>query len=435
LSFSVSNKERVYEILEFGERIDGSSLFSSIEPEKSDIYIMPRVERSFVNPFALLPTLNILCDYLDEAGKPLDVAPRNVLTKAAEKLCSSTGIDLRALAELEFYIIAKQEAEALFPEGSDKNYHESAPFARFEDLRNEILAMLAVVGIPTKYAHGEVGLIRAKDDLLMEQHEIEFVPQHLPKMADTIAIAKWVVRNVCMRRGVSVSFVPKIDLTHAGTGMHIHLCGLKNGENIVAKDDGTLSDEALEMIGGILKFAPSLSAFGNPTPISYLRFVARKESPMQICWSTRNRLALMRVPLWWSFRKRARTSGDCRETFEYRASDAFADTYLLLAGLAVAVNYGLEHTEEALATSRNLHVEAADRRRKRLRTLPVSCSESADNLEVNRKYYESDGVFPKELIDNTVARLKAYKDGDMWKEMSRKPQMFGKMLREYLHYG
>jgi glutamine synthetase len=101
----------------------------------------------------------------------------------------------------------------------------------------------------------------------------------------------------------------------------------------------------------------------------------------------------------------------------------------------VAVNYGLEHTEEALATSRNLHVEAADRRRKRLRTLPVSCSESADNLEVNRKYYESDGVFPKELIDNTVARLKAYKDGDMWKEMSRKPQMFGKMLREYLHYG
>lgn len=434
LSFSVSDTDRIYEILEFGERVDGSSLFSSIEPGKSDIYIMPKMERAFVNPFSPLPTLNILCDYLDEAGKPLDVAPRNVLTRADERLRSSTGITLRALAELEFYIIAKMEAEALFPVGADKNYHESTPFTKFEDVRNEILTTLAIVGIPTKYAHCEVGSIH-EGNLLMEQHEIEFVPQRLPKMADNVAIAKWVIRNVCMRHGVSASFVPKIDLTHAGTGMHIHLCALKNGKNIGPNDDGTLSDEALEMIGGILRFAPSLSAFGNPTPISYLRFVARKESPMHICWSARNRLALVRIPLWWSFKKRDRKPEDCRETFEYRASDAFADTYLLLAGLAIAVNYGLEHAEEASKTARDLHIEAAPGRQKKLRVLPVSCGESADSLEKDRGSYEEGQVFPKELIDNTVAKLRAYRDRDTLKEVSQKPRVFEKMLNKYLHYG
>jgi glutamine synthetase len=238
-----------------------------------------------------------------------------------------------------------------------------------------------------------------------------------------------------MRHGVSVSFVPKIDLTHAGTGMHIHMCALKNGENIVANHDGTLSDEAQEMIGGILRFAPSLSAFGNPTPISYLRFIAHKESPMHICWSARNRLALVRIPLWWSFKKKEKKPDDHRETFEYRAPDAFANAYLLLAGLAVAANYGLEHAEEALRTALDLHVEATGRRQRKLRILPVSCSESADNLEKDRGGYERGGVFPKMVIDKTVAKLRAYDDGNMRKEMSRKPQLFEKMLMEYLHYG
>jgi glutamine synthetase len=81
-SFSTSNKERVREILENGERVDGSSLFSFIEPGKSDIFVIPRIDKGFMNPFTILPTLNVLSDYLDENGKPLDVAPQNVLGRA-----------------------------------------------------------------------------------------------------------------------------------------------------------------------------------------------------------------------------------------------------------------------------------------------------------------------------------------------------------------
>jgi glutamine synthetase len=435
LSFFTADKKRVYEILDLGERVDGSNLFPYFEPGKSDIYIMPKFDRGFVNPFSTVPSLNLLCDYLDENGKPLEVAPKNVLARAEEKLRSSTGVVLKALAELEFYVICRQEAAMLFSGASDKNYHESAPFSKFEGLRNEVLVTLGNVGVATKYGHGEVGWVFGKDNVLMEQHEVEFMPQGLAEMADTIAVAKWIIRNVCAKYGVSVSFSPKIALEHAGTGMHIHLCVLKNGENLIANPDETLSTEAMKMIGGILKFASSLSAFGNPTPVSYLRFIARKESPMHICWSARNRLALIRIPLWWKFRKKSEEKDSCRETFEYRAPDAFANAYLLFAGIALAVNYGLKNGEESLKIAENLHIEEAGGKRKRLKVLPRSCSESAKNLKKDRKFYEADNVFPRKVIDKTIEKLKAYRDKDLWKNLADKPEKIENVVRQHLHYG
>ena len=435
LSFSATNGNRVHEILEFGERVDGSNLFSFIDPDRSDIYIKPKIGRAFINPFSKLPTLNVLCEYLDEHGKPLDVAPKSVLERVEEKLRSSTGIFLKALAELEFYMISKYENETPFLGAPDKNYHESTPFAKFEDLRNDVLATLASVGIATKYGHSEVGRVFGKGDTFMEQQEVEFLPQNLVEMAETIAIAKWVIRNVCAKYGVSVSFSPKIALEHVGNGMHIHLCALKNGENVIANPNGTLSTHALKMIGGILKFAPSLAAFGNTTPVSYLRFISRKESPMHICWSARNRLALIRIPLWWSFIKKGGGVYNLRETFEYRGPDPFADAYLLFAGIVVAVNYGLENPGEALKIAENLYIEGGRVKRKRFKVLPHSCSDSAKKLRKDRRFYEANGVFPKKLIDKTIEKLKAYKDKDLWKNMTDKPEKIEKVLKQYLHYG
>jgi glutamine synthetase len=231
-----------------------------------------------------------------------------------------------------------------------------------------------------------------------------------------------------------VSFIPKIDLNHAGSGMHIHLCGLKLQRNVVANADGSLSDEALSMIGGILKFAPSLSAFGNPTPVSYLRFIARKESPMHICWSAGNRLALIRIPLWWKPKKKAFKTNNCRETFEYRAPDAFANPYLLLAGLALAADHGLANSQESFRIAEDLHAESLHEET-RFDLLPRSCSEAADNLVKHRKLYEANGIFPQKLIDKTIERLKGYMDRNLWKESSSSREQMQELLMQYLHYG
>jgi len=434
LSFVATDTEKVEEILELGERVDGSNLFSFLEPGESDIYIHPKLDGAFTNPFSQIPTLNILCDYLGADGKPLEAAPQNVLARAEAKLLSSSGVVLKALAELEFYIISKQESEPLFPADPDRNYHESAPFTRFEEIRNEILVTLSSIGVYTKYGHSEIGRIATKEGEFIEQQEIELAAQNLARMAESVSIAKWVVRNVCSKHGVSVSFAPKVAVEHVGTGMHIHICGLRNGKNLVANPDRTLSIDARKMMGGILKFAPSLSAFANPTPISYLRFIARKESPMHICWSARNRLALIRIPLWRSLGKKNRDAEECGETFEYRAPDAFANPFMLLAGITVAASYGLNNPREALKIAKDLYVKGSEER-KRLKTLPLSCSESAGNLDRDRQLYESDGVFPARLIDRTIESLKSYKDKNLWQKLANKPEETEKALKQYRHYG
>lgn len=435
LSFSATNQEKTREILDYGERVDGSSLFSFIEPGKSDIYIKPRLETAFTNPFSQLPTLNILCEYLEENGKPLEVSPRNVLIRAERKLRSTSGIYLKALMELEFYVISKPNVEILFKGEPDKNYHESAPFANFEDLRNEVIATLSDIGIATKYGHSEVGRIICRDGTVLEQQEIEPSPQTLTDMAETVAIAKWTIRNTCARHGVSVSFSPKVSIEHAGSGMHTHLSAIKNEKNIIASRDRTLSMEGLQMIGGILQLAPSLSAFGNPEPVSYMRFIHRKESPMQICWSARNRLALIRIPLWWSFKKSKHEINDNRETFEYRAPDALANPYLLLAGLAVAVHQGLKNPKQSLNLSRELNIDQITKARRTPKVLPRSCTESAQNLERDRHLYEANSIFPKELIDKTIEKLRSYRDKNLWKELTNKPDEIDRVLSQYLHHG
>lgn len=435
LSFAVSDEKRVCEILEFGERVDGSSLFPYIDPNKSDIYIMPKLDTAFINPFCSTKTLNILCRYLDENGNPLDIAPENILQRAEKKLYSSTNVILKALAELEFYIISKQESETLFQSVSERHYHESAPFSRFENLREEILVTLTNIGIATKYGHGEVGKIEGKNSTVMEQHEIELMPQNLTESAEAIAVAKWVIRNVCAKYGVTVSFSPKISLEHAGNGMHIHLCGLKDNRNIIAEPNGSLSVEAKLMIGGILVFAPSLTAFGNTIPISYLRFVSRKESPMHICWAARDRLALIRIPLWWNFKKTEEDMDTCRRTFEFRAPDPSANAYLLFAGIAVAVEYGLKKPKKSLRIAEELHIEKACKENGRLGILPQSCMESAANLEINRKHYEAERVFPKVVIDSTINRLRSYEDEVLLQRLKSEPQKVEELIQSYLDYG
>lgn len=436
LSFVANDPNRTEEILQFGERVDGSSLFRSIEPGRSDIYISPRLDRVFTNPFSDVPTINILCDYLNEKGKPLDISPKYVLEKAQQKLRAKSGVDLRALAELEFYLISEQPCQLLFPAEADRNYHESAPFTHFGDLRNEVMLTLANIGIPTKYGHCEVGHAIGKDGTFMEQHEIELKAQNLVEIAEAIPITKWVIRNTCAKHGISASFSPKVSMDHAGNGMHIHLCATRKGENITANPDGTPSPETKKIIGGILKFAPSLSAFGNPTPASYLRLIARKESPLNICWSNRDRLSLIRIPLWWDFKKPNLTmSSNCRETFEYRAPDAFANAYLLLAGIAVAASNGLEKPSESLRIAGETHIVEGKGKIKSLKSLPCSCSESATELQKDRRYYQADNVFPKKLIDKTIETLKSFKDANLRKSIAHKPGEIEKIFERYLHYG
>lgn len=199
------------------------------------------------------------------------------------------------MGELEFYIFGKKDE--MYPSQDQKGYTNSPPFAKWEDLRKEAMNLIAQTGGKIKYGHSEVGNFTSGDEYF-EQHEIEFQPVDAEDAADQIVIGKWILRMLGHKYGVNVSFAPKITVGKAGSGLHIHMQAEKDGVNIMVDDMG-ISDVARKIITGLLEKAKPLTAFGNTTPLSYLRLVPHQEAPTNICWGDTNRSALVRVPLGW----------------------------------------------------------------------------------------------------------------------------------------
>jgi len=106
LNFVINNAAYLEEILSCGERVDGSSLFPFIEASSSDLYVVPRYRTAFVDPFAELPTLSMLCSFFNKDGEPLESSPEHTLHKACKAFHDTTGMDFEAMGELEYYVIA-----------------------------------------------------------------------------------------------------------------------------------------------------------------------------------------------------------------------------------------------------------------------------------------------------------------------------------------
>ncbi|MDD3687954.1 MAG: glutamine synthetase beta-grasp domain-containing protein, partial [Bacteroidales bacterium] len=156
LNFVINSLEYLDQILTTGERVDGSSLFKFIGAGSSDLYIVPRYSTAFVNPFEETPSLDILCSYYNNEGKPLESSPEYILRKAHEEFKKTTGFTFKALGELEYYIIADKDENKLFPAVDQKGYHASDPFANFEYVRKEAMRLIASCGGKIKYGHSEV---------------------------------------------------------------------------------------------------------------------------------------------------------------------------------------------------------------------------------------------------------------------------------------
>jgi glutamine synthetase len=296
LNFVINNLAYLETILSSGERVDGSSLFSHIKAGESDLYVIPKYRTAFVNPFNELPTLSLMCSFFTKDGLPLESSPEYILQKASNAIKESTGMDFEVMGELEYYIIS--EEDDLFPAVDQRGYHESGPFVKTGGFRKEAMQLIASCGGQIKYGHSEVGNF-AQNGKIYEQNEIEFLPCPVEDAANQLIIAKWIVRKLAYEYGVTVTYSPKITVGKAGSGLHIHTRLMKDGKNMLV-EDGQLSEIAKKLIGGYMRFAQSLTAFGNTNPTSYMRLVPHQEAPTTICWGDRNRSTLVRVPLGWS---------------------------------------------------------------------------------------------------------------------------------------
>ena len=447
LNFVINNAAYLDAILTCGERVDGSSLFPFIEAGSSDLYVLPRFSTAFLDPFAAIPTLSMLCSYFNKDGELLESSPENTLRKACRAFNEVTGMDFQAMGELEYYVIAPDEG--LFPATDQKGYHESAPYAKFNEFRTECMSYIAQAGGEIKYGHSEVGNFTI-DGLIYEQNEIEFLPVDACRAADQLMLAKWIIRNLAFRYGYDITFAPKITAGKAGSGLHVHMRIMKDGKNCML-DGGVLSEAARRAIAGMMELAPSITAFGNTNPTSYFRLVPHQEAPTNICWGDRNRSVLVRVPLGW-----AAKSDMCRianpleedsnydttqkQTVEMRSPDGSADIYQLIAGLAVACRYGFE-LENALEIAErtyvnvNIHQKENADKLALLAQLPDSCVASADCLERQRAVFEEHNVFSPAMIDGIIKRLRAYDDATLRASIGGDNEKMLQLVKRYFHCG
>lgn len=447
LNFVITDLNYLNTILTCGERVDGSSLFSFIEAGSSDLYVLPRFRTAFLDPFAEIPTLTMLCSFFDKDGQPLASAPEQTLRKAAKAFEHVTGMTFEAMGELEYYVIS--DDEQVFPAIDQHGYHESAPYAKTNAFRTLCMKYIAQTGGQIKYGHSEVGNFTL-DGLTYEQNEIEFLPVPVEQAADQLMLAKWVIRNLAYEQGYDVTFAPKITTGKAGSGLHIHMRMMKDGRNQML-DGGVLSDAARRMIAGMMDVAPAITAFGNKNPTSYFRLVPHQEAPTNVCWGDRNRSVLVRVPLGWSaggdmsalanpLEQKQERDMSGKQTVEMRSPDGSADLYQLLAGLCVACRHGFEMDNALEVAERNyvnvnIHDAQNADRLAALAQLPDSCVASADCLQQQRTIFEEYGVFSPAMIDGIIAQLRAYDDRTLRQDTADKPEEILKLVNQYFHCG
>ena len=392
--------------------------------EKSDMVFIPDPDTALIDPFCEIPTLSMtgnamIIDYPN--NRPLAQYPRNIVL-AAEQYMKDTGIadEMLILPEFEFYLFddvawdvshnriaaeidASQAPWNTYNEGygnvigSQKAYHVAKPLDTSFECRSEMCMEIEKAGIPVKYHHPEVGAAG--------QFEIEPKLGKMSKMADGTMMIKYIIRNVAAKYGKTATFMPKPVYNEAGSGMHVHMLLLKNGQPVFSDDNGYshLSEAAHFFMGGLLKHISALCALTNPSTNSFKRLVPGFEAPVTVGYATSNRSAVIRIPAY------AKTPNMRR--FELRNPDATCNPYfayaaILMAGLDGIKNKIDPHKNGWGPYDVNLYT-LSDKEKKKLKQLPTRLDDALDALEKDHAFLCEGGVFPEELIKNFIKTKRA----------------------------
>ena len=341
---------------ENGIGFNGSSIRGWKAINESDMLVVPQADTAFIDPF-MTKTLAITCNILDPITRQEYAKdPRNVARKA-EAYMKSTGLADAAFlgAEAEFFVFDDvrfdqnehegyyhiESSEGQWSRGQadsagnrgyrirhKEGYFPVPPADSLQDLRTEIMLTLQDCGVTVESQHHE--------GASGGQCEVDMRYQPLLKMADQLLIYKYVVKNVAARRGKTATFMPKPLWNDNGSGLHIHLSLWKKNEPLFAGSSyAGLSPMALHAIGGVLRHAPALMAFCCPTTNSYKRLVPGFEAPVNLTYSSRNRSAAIRIPVYSPSRENKR--------FEFRIPDSSSNGYLAFAAILMAALDGIQN--------------------------------------------------------------------------------------------
>jgi glutamine synthetase len=402
------------ETFEEGLMFDGSSIAGWKAIHESDMTLKPDPDTAAVDPFFASPTLSIVCDVREPStGEPYNRDPRSIARKA-EAYAASTGVGDAAYfgPEAEFFVFddVRFNTEPYntgfildsieLPSNSDTAYEGGnlghrmrtkggyfpvPPQDSAQDMRSEMLAAMAQMGVKVEKHHHEVG---------SAQHELGMKFGPLTTMADHLQIYKYCIHQVAQSYGKTATFMPKPVYGDNGSGMHVHQSIWKGGKPIFAGSKyADLSDECLYYIGGIIRHARTLNAFTNPTTNSYKRLVPGFEAPVLLAYSARNRSASCRIPV---------TSNPKAKRVEVRFPDPAANPYLAFSAMLMA---GLDGIMNKIDPGQAMDKDLYDLPPKELKQIPTVCGslrEALMNLEKDRAFLKAGGVFDDDFIDSYI---------------------------------
>ncbi len=415
--FNVPAKSVGADFFTDGQMFDGSSIRGFQAIHESDMKMIPDLDTAYIDPFRVEKTLNINMSIVDPyTDEPYSRDPRQVAAKA-EAYLKSTGIADTAFfaPEAEFYIFddvrfeTKQNASYYYidsieaawntgrvEEGGTRGhktpykggYIPVPPVDHYADLRDQMVVQLEALGLEVERSHHEVGTAG--------QAEINYRFDSLRKSADKVQLFKYVIKNVAHDAGKTVTFMPKPIFGDNGSGMHCHQSLWKDGEPLFYDERGYggLSDMARWYIGGLLKHAPSLLAFTNPTVNSYHRLVPGYEAPVNLVYSARNRSACVRIPVTGSNPKAKR--------IEFRVPDPSGNPYLAFAAMLMAGLDGIKNRIEPPAPVDKDLYELPPEEHASIAQVPGSLGEVLDALEADHAYLSEGNVFTPDLIETWI---------------------------------
>ncbi|MBN1442293.1 MAG: type I glutamate--ammonia ligase [Planctomycetes bacterium] len=400
---------------EDGFGFDGSSIRGWQGIHESDMLLLPDPTTAFLDPFCSIPTLVLLSNIQDPITREdYSRDPRNVCRKAVEYV-KSTGIaDLACFGpEAEFFVfdeIRYSEAqnhasymidsrEGFWNTGAEEKpnlgykvrykegYFPCPPIDTMQDLRSEMVLTMQDVGLEVEAHHHEVATAG--------QAEIDLKFQPILTMADHLTIYKYIVKNVARKHGKAATFMPKPVFMDNGSGMHVHFSLWRGDKPLFAGDKyAGLSDTALYAIGGLLAHASALVALTNPTTNSYRRLVPGFEAPNRLAYSSRNRSAAIRIPMYSPSPKAKR--------LEFRCPDPTCNPYLAFSAILMAALDGIQNKiEPGDPLDKDIYDLPPEEERK-VPLTPGSLEEALACLERDHQFLLKGDVFTADVIKTWI---------------------------------
>lgn len=413
--FSVPLGELEEASFDDGFGFDGSSIRGWQPINASDMLVIPDAATAKIDPFFKDPTLVLIGNIADPITREAYTRdPRNIARKA-EAYLQRTGIgDVAYIGpEAEFFIFddiryesgrngafySIDSAEATWNTGRNEGpnlgykprhkegYFPVPPSDKFQDLRSEMMLTLQDLGIDVECQHHEVATAG--------QAEIDMRFKPLLQMGDQLVWFKYVLKNVANRHGHTVTFMPKPLFEDNGTGMHTHISIWKDNNPLFAGDKyAGVSQEALYAIGGILKHCKALCAFTNPTTNSYKRLVPGFEAPVNLAYSSRNRSAAIRIPMYSASPKAKR--------IEFRTPDPSCNGYIAFSAMLMAVLDGIENKiDPGDPLDKNIY-DLPPEELAGIASAPGSLDESLAALAEDNAFLLKGDVFTKDVIEKWI---------------------------------